>query len=59
MTKTFAVRATAVSSWGGNDAGELGNGTTVMGNVPVLVSGLTGAVSVGSRPRSNPAFAVH
>ena len=35
-----------VSAWGGNAAGELGDGTTTDSNVPVQVTGLTGITAV-------------
>jgi hypothetical protein len=47
-----------VSSWGPSYFGQLGNGSTATSNVPITVSGLTGAVSVGSGPGSGTAFAV-
>jgi len=34
-----------VWSWGFNDAGQLGDGTTLAKNIPVMIAGLTGVVS--------------
>ncbi|HEY4895852.1 MAG TPA: IPT/TIG domain-containing protein [Solirubrobacteraceae bacterium] len=43
----------AVAAWGGNEEGELGNGTRVASPVPVLVSELSGATGVAAGGRSS------
>jgi alpha-tubulin suppressor-like RCC1 family protein len=49
LTHTCARRATgAVSCWGSNGNGELGNGTNTQSSIPVDVVGITDAVDVRS-----------
>ena len=41
----------AVQAWGYNANGQLGNGTTIDSNIPVEVTGITGAISVSCGDR--------
>ncbi|KQR15486.1 RCC1 domain-containing protein [Deinococcus sp. Leaf326] len=45
-----------VQSWGGNDTGQLGDGTTTQRNTPVTVSGLSDIVSIAAGYRHNLAL---
>lgn len=46
---TYAILSDGtVRAWGGNDAGQLGDGTTTARNTPVRVSGISHAVALGT-----------
>ena len=46
----------SVWTWGGNDKGQLGDGTTKNRNIPAQVPGLTGVVSIAAGSRSSYAI---
>ncbi len=45
-----------VASWGANESGQLGNGTTTPSTVPVAVSGVSGASAIAAGGRSGMAL---
>lgn len=51
--------SSTVECWGGNELGQLGNGTDVDSDVPVTVQGLTGAIAIATSGRASCAAKVN
>lgn len=58
LTYNVCARSTAgnISCWGCNTSGELGNGSTTASNIPVTVTGVSGASALFSGPSHTCAF---